>query len=55
MTAHYRTRHAVAVITLDNPPINSLGLATRQALEAGLQKALADLDRDAVPAGRTWG
>ena len=42
MTAHYQTHNAVAVVTLANPPINSLGLVTRQAVHAGLLKALAD-------------
>jgi 3-hydroxyacyl-CoA dehydrogenase len=29
MTAHYEVRGNVAVITLDNPPVNGLGFATR--------------------------
>ena len=48
MTAHYQTHNAVAVITLDNPPINSLGIATRQGVQAGLQKALADAGVKAI-------
>ncbi|MEO8103701.1 MAG: enoyl-CoA hydratase-related protein, partial [Betaproteobacteria bacterium] len=48
MTAHYQSRDAVAVITLDNPPINSLGLATRQGLQAGLQTALGDAGVKAI-------
>jgi 3-hydroxyacyl-CoA dehydrogenase len=32
----------VAVISLNNPPVNGLGLATRQAIVAGLEKAEAD-------------
>ena len=48
MTAHYQTHLAVAVITLDNPPINSMGLATRQGVEAGLQKAFADAGVKAI-------
>jgi len=47
MTAEYQVNGAVAVITLNNPPVNGLGLATRSALVAGVQKALAD---DAVKA-----
>ena len=31
MTAHYEVRGDVAVITLDNPPVNGLGYATRVA------------------------
>jgi 3-hydroxyacyl-CoA dehydrogenase len=42
MTAHYATRGTVAVITLDNPPVNGLGYATRQAIAAGLERAWAD-------------
>ncbi|MHA7598596.1 3-hydroxyacyl-CoA dehydrogenase NAD-binding domain-containing protein [Alicycliphilus sp. T452] len=42
MTAHYQAHGDVAVITLDNPPVNGLGLATRQALVAGLQQAQQD-------------
>ncbi|MBS0507881.1 MAG: enoyl-CoA hydratase/isomerase family protein [Proteobacteria bacterium] len=42
MTAHYQAHGDVAVITLDNPPVNGLGLATRRALVAGLQQAQAD-------------
>ena len=39
MSAHYETRGPVAVITLDNPPVNGLGLETRRAVAAGLQRA----------------
>ena len=35
MTAHYQNSSGIAVITLDNPPINSLGYATRVAIDAG--------------------
>ena len=42
MTAHYETRGAVAVITLDNPPVNGMGLETRRAVAAGIEKAEAD-------------
>ncbi len=42
MTASYQVRGKVAVITLDNPPVNGLGLATRQGLVAGLEQAQAD-------------
>jgi 3-hydroxyacyl-CoA dehydrogenase len=42
MTAIYQTRGAVAVITLDNPPVNGLGYDTRVAITDGLAKALAD-------------
>ena len=42
MTASYQVRGTVAVITLDNPPVNSLGFATRQALAGHLAQAQAD-------------
>jgi len=42
MSADYAVHGDVAVITLNNPPVNGLGLATRQAFMQGLQKAMAD-------------
>jgi 3-hydroxyacyl-CoA dehydrogenase len=42
MTARYETQGPVAVITLDNPPVNGLGHATRLALTQGLDRANAD-------------
>ena len=42
MTAHYKVHGSVAVITLDNPPVNGLGMATRRAVTDALQKANAD-------------
>ncbi len=48
MTASYQVRGNVAVITLDNPPVNGLGLATRQALAAGLEQAQADASVKAI-------
>jgi 3-hydroxyacyl-CoA dehydrogenase len=47
MSAIYETRGNVAVITLDNPPVNGLGLSTRRGIVQGLERALAD---DAVQA-----
>jgi 3-hydroxyacyl-CoA dehydrogenase len=47
MSADYAVHGDVAVITLNNPPVNGLGLATRQAFMQGLDKAMAD---DAVKA-----
>ena len=47
MSADYTLHGDVAVITLNNPPVNGLSLATRTAIVAGLNKALAD---DAVKA-----
>ncbi|WP_175684682.1 3-hydroxyacyl-CoA dehydrogenase NAD-binding domain-containing protein [Burkholderia anthina] len=39
MTSHYREHDGIAVITLDNPPVNSLGLATRVSLIEALTRA----------------
>ena len=47
MTTDYAVQGPVAVFTLNNPPVNGLGLATRQALTDNLARALAD---DAVKA-----
>ncbi len=45
---HYETRGAVAVITLDNPPVNGLGADLRTGLMDGLDRALADAAVKAV-------
>ena len=42
MTAEYQVHGSVAVITLNNPPVNGLGLATRTAAVEGLRRAQAD-------------
>ena len=42
MTAEYQVHGDVAVITLNNPPVNGLGLSTRQAIVEGLDKAQND-------------
>lgn len=42
MTAEYKVHGDIAVITLNNPPVNGLGLATRQGIVAGLELANAD-------------
>jgi 3-hydroxyacyl-CoA dehydrogenase len=42
MSADYQVIDDVAVITLNNPPVNGLGLATRTAAVEGLQRAAAD-------------
>ncbi|NHZ80165.1 3-hydroxyacyl-CoA dehydrogenase [Massilia sp. CCM 8695] len=47
MSAEYLVNGSVAVITLNNPPVNGLGLETRTAAVAGIRRALAD---DAVKA-----
>ncbi|HEU4374706.1 MAG TPA: enoyl-CoA hydratase-related protein, partial [Telluria sp.] len=47
MSADYVVNGSVAVITLNNPPVNGLGLETRTAAVEGIRKAQAD---DAVKA-----
>ena len=42
MSANYELRGNVAVITMDNPPVNGLGHATRLGITSGLEKAEAD-------------
>ncbi|MFA5680236.1 MAG: 3-hydroxyacyl-CoA dehydrogenase NAD-binding domain-containing protein [Hydrogenophaga sp.] len=42
MTAEYQVHGDVAVITLNNPPVNGLGLDTRRAIVAGLEQAEED-------------
>ena len=42
MTAEYKVHGDVAVITLNNPPVNGLGLVTRQAIADGLNRADSD-------------
>ena len=42
MSADYQVQNNVAVITLNNPPVNGLGLATRTAAVEALQRAEAD-------------
>ena len=42
MTAEYQVNDGVAIITLNNPPVNGLGLSTRTAVVAGIKQALAD-------------
>ncbi|KQQ97456.1 3-hydroxyacyl-CoA dehydrogenase NAD-binding domain-containing protein [Massilia sp. Leaf139] len=47
MSADYVVHGSVAVITLNNPPVNGLGMATRTAAVEGLRRAASD---DAVKA-----
>jgi len=42
MSADYQVHDDVAVITLNNPPVNGLGLATRTAAVDGLRRAADD-------------
>ena len=47
MSGNYEVRGDVAVITMDNPPVNGLGYETRLGILDGLERALGD---DAVKA-----
>ena len=42
MTAEYQVQGDVALITLNNPPVNGLGHATRLGITSGLERANAD-------------
>ena len=42
MSASYELRGDVAVITLNNPPVNGLGFETRAGVADGLRRAEAD-------------
>ena len=42
MSASYEVRGAIAVITLNNPPVNGLGYETRKAVAEGIEKAEDD-------------
>jgi 3-hydroxyacyl-CoA dehydrogenase len=48
MSAEYKVHGAVAVITLNNPPVNGLGLSTRRAVIDGLNQANADAAVQAI-------
>ncbi len=48
MTALYQAHDDVAIITLSNPPVNGLGLATRQAVTDALARANADASIKAI-------
>ena len=46
--AHYEIRDAVALITLDNAPVNGLGFDTRAQVADGIDRALADQSVTAI-------
>ena len=48
MTAQYQVHGDVAIITLNNPPVNGLGLSTRQGIADGMAKANADVAVKAI-------
>lgn len=41
-TVHYELRDNIALMTIDNPPVNPLSSGVRQGLSDGIAKALAD-------------
>ena len=48
MSSPYERHGNVAVITLDNPPVNGLGLALRSAIVDGINAAQADPEVEAI-------
>lgn len=46
-TVHYETRGTIALLTIDNPPVNPLSSGVRQGLHEGIAKALGN---DAIEA-----
>ncbi len=45
---HYELKDRVAVLTVDNPPVNALGAGVWEALEEGVARAVRDPDADAI-------
>ena len=53
----YALEDGIAVLTVDNPPVNALGHAVRLGLKDGIERAIADKDADTIVlicAGRTF-
>ncbi|WP_244813494.1 3-hydroxyacyl-CoA dehydrogenase NAD-binding domain-containing protein [Caballeronia sp. Lep1P3] len=48
MAVHYSIRDGVAVLTLDNPPVNGLGHSTRLGIVEGIERARDDASVRAV-------
>ena len=48
MSASYEVRDGVAVIALNNPPVNGLSFETRRAIADGLNKAQSDAAVQAI-------
>jgi 3-hydroxyacyl-CoA dehydrogenase len=42
MVVEYTKRDTIAVLTLDNPPVNALSVAVRQGLIEGIERAIGD-------------
>lgn len=47
-TVHYELRGNIALMTIDNPPVNPLSSGVRQGLSDGLDKAMADAQVEAI-------
>jgi 3-hydroxyacyl-CoA dehydrogenase len=47
-TVHYEKKNDVALLTVDNPPVNPLSSGVRQGLHDGFTQALADSDVKAI-------
>ena len=41
-TVHYEQKGNIAVMTVDNPPVNPLSSGVRQGLTDGINKAISD-------------
>ncbi|MDA0784850.1 MAG: 3-hydroxyacyl-CoA dehydrogenase NAD-binding domain-containing protein [Proteobacteria bacterium] len=53
----YEVSGRIAVLTIDNPPVNALGLAVREGIVAQMERAAGDANVDAIVligAGRTF-
>ena len=48
MTATTQVKDGIAVITVDNPPVNSMSHAARKGIVAGMEQALADASVKAI-------
>ena len=48
MTATTQVKDGIAVITVDNPPVNSMSLAARKGIADGMEQALADASVKAI-------
>ena len=48
MNGRYDTRDGIAVVCMDTPPVNSLGLANRRFIAAAIERALGDATVRAV-------
>src|SRR5262245_16185700 len=45
---HYEVRDRVAVVTIDNPPVNALAAGVWEAIDEGVARAVADAAADAI-------